>query len=470
MNLFKNLFKGKGRGNPSAVVSISDKTTAIWPTRNYENFAKETYLKNSIAFRCIDMIARSTASVKWKLMEVRKDGYKTELTTHPILDLMYRPNRTQGWTAFCQAMVSYLVMSGNSYIRRVAPETGPNRGIPKEIDLLRPDRVKVLATNDAPIILGYEYQYTGGQGVSSYTKQYYVDPLSGKCEVLHLRSFNPTDDFYGTAITEPLSREIDTQNSATEWNKKLLDNEARPGLIISYNKNLSDEQYLRLEKQFKSRYSGSDNAGRNLILEGAEGVKIDNYGFNMAEMDFIQGNKELCTRISSGYGVPAQLIGIADSATFANYEQARESFWDETVIYYLNLIKTEFNNWFFEKDSNIELNYSLDGIPAYASRQGILWERARSADFISINEKRELVGYERVEGGDAILIPMSSIPLGEDFSAPTESEGGSSQGAKPIEAEEEGSEEDSEEEKAKAKIGKRGYNKYQIDTMMGESW
>lgn len=463
MNLFKNLFKGKGRGNPSAVVSISDKTTAMWPTRNYDNFAKETYLKNSIAFRCIDMIARSTASVKWKLMERRNDGYKTELTSHPIIGLMYRPNRSQGWTAFCQAMISYLVMSGNSYIRRVAPDTGPNRGIPIEMDLLRPDRVKVLATNDAPIVLGYEYKYISNDG-SGFTKQYYVDPFTGKCDILQLRSFNPTDDFYGTAITEPLAREIDTQNSATEWNKKLLDNEARPGLIISYNKNLSDEQYLRLEKQFKSKYSGSDNAGRNLILEGAEGVKIDNYGFNMAEMDFIQGNSELCRRIANGYGVPAQLIGISGDSTYANYEQAREAFWDETVIYYLNLIKTEFNNWFFEKDSKIELNYSLDGIPAYASRQGVLWQRATNADFISINEKRELVGYERVEGGDAILIPMSSIPLGEDFVAPTESTGsGATQ-------EDEEIDEESDEEKAKAKISKRGYSNNEIDSMMGESW
>ena len=33
---------------------------------------------------------------------------------------------------------------------------------------------------------------------------------------------------------------------------------------------------------------------------------------------------------------------------------------------------------------------------------------------MKINEKREAVGYEEVDGGDVILVPAMMLPLGED--------------------------------------------------------
>jgi HK97 family phage portal protein len=456
LNFFKNFFKPKAS---STIVNLSDKSTAVWPDRNYDNFAKETYLKNVISFRCVDMISKSVAMVKWKLMEKQKDGYKIEIVNHPLIDLMYRPNPTQGWTIFCKGLISYLTMAGNSYIRRIAPITGIRKGIPIQMDLLRPDRVKVLIATNGDVV-GYEYSYTSTIGSGSYTKQYMIDPKTGKSDVLQMKLFNPVDDYYGAAITESVAREVDTQNASTEWNKKLLDNEARPGMVITYNKNLSDDQFYRLENQINAKYSGSRNAGKNLILEGAEGAKVDLYGFSPSEMDFIQGNQELCRRIASGYGVPSQLIGIAGDNTYANYEQAREAFWDETVIFYLDFLKTELNNWFFEKGSNIELCYTLDGIPAYASRQNMLWDRAKTSDFITINEKREMVGYEKIEGGDTLFVPMSAIPLGESTSSEESTETEEAEGEMEAETEEE----------AKSKLRARGYTEEQVNAMMGSNW
>ena len=63
---------------------------------------------------------------------------------------------------------------------------------------------------------------------------------------------------------------------------------------------------------------------------------------------------------------------------------------------------------------NQELDYVLDNTPAVSIKQDKLWMRAQTSDFISINEKRELVGKEKKEGGDTILVPMSLMPLGEE--------------------------------------------------------
>lgn len=447
MKFFKNLFQRKAS---VTIVSTQANTTAIWSDKNYEVFAKETYLKNVISFRCVDLISKSVSTIKWKVMETKSDGFKEEISSHPLLDLMSRPNPQQGWSAFIKALISYLVMSGNSYIRRTAPLSGPNKGIPKELDLLRPDRMKILLSSSGELA-GYEYTkpsiYTGS---IAYTQQYLINPIIGQSDVLHLKLFNPVDDNYGASITEPIAREVDTSNTATEWNKKLLDNEARPGMILTYKKNLTEEQFQRIKTQMDEKHSGSKNAGRNLILEDADGTTVTTHGFTPAEMDFIEGNREMARRISLGYGVPPQLLGIPGDSTYSNFEQAREAFWDETVIFYAGFIQTEFNNWFFPKQSKIGLEYSLEGIPAYYSRQSKLWERAKSADFLSINEKREMVGLEKTPGGDVVLIPMSSIPL--EMAGESENELIQN------------------EETAKESITKRGYNKEQINDLFGENW
>lgn len=56
-------------------------------------------------------------------------------------------------------------------------------------------------------------------------------------------------------------------------------------------------------------------------------------------------------------------------------------------------------------------DYSLDGIPALEIKAEKKWARIQQADFLTTNEKREELGYEKVEGGDDVLIQSSLIPL-----------------------------------------------------------
>jgi HK97 family phage portal protein len=185
-------------------------------------------------------------------------------------------------------------------------------------------------------------------------------------------------------------------------------------MILTFEQNLSEEQFNRINSRMNEKHAGGANAGKNLILEGKNATAVA-YGYSPTDMNLIEGNRELARRISLGYGVPPQLLGIPGDSTYSNYESARLAFWEETVFFYLNLLKTELNNWLLDSKDNLELDYVLDNTPAMSIKQDKLWERAQNSDFISINEKRELVGKEKVEGGDAILVPISLMPLGEDM-------------------------------------------------------
>jgi len=377
---------------------------ASWTPNDYENFAKETYLKNVFAYRCIDELGTSIASVPWGLFTETKSGKKKQVKDDGLSETIKRPNPEESWEFFILKLVSFLIMAGNSFPRRISPETGPNAGIPQELWVLRPDRVKILRKDG--FLEGYEYT------VEDRKQTWYINKITGKCDVLQLKAFNPIDDWWGASVTEPIAREIDTSNEMTEWNKKLLENEGRPGMIITVTGSLSEQSFDRLEKQLEER-AGSKGAGENLILESETGIDAKPYGWSPMDLDFIEGGRELARRICNGYKVPPQLIGIPGDNKYANYQEARHHFYEGPVDWYLNYIKGELNNWFYEKGSRVFLDYMMENVPALSPKRDKLWKRANDSNFLTINEKREMVGRDPVgPEGDVIMTPANLVPLG----------------------------------------------------------
>jgi HK97 family phage portal protein len=412
----KNIFSKKESAVANIIVNPGSGGT-IWTTEDYENFAKETYVKNIIAYRSISMVANSCSSVPWKLFRRLSNGENEEVTDHPILKITKRPNPDDGIAFLVIQIFAYLLIAGNVYIEKISPLTGDNKDIPLELYVLRPDRMVINVNEHSGRKTGYTYTIGG----RSY--RFEVDKISGRSNILHLKTFHPLDDWYGLATTRPAAREIDTSNEATTWNKKLLENEGRPGMVFTVVGNLSKQQYDRLEKRLKEEYSGASNAHKNLILEGEKGTGVAPFGFSPADLDFIEGNKELSRKIANAYGVPPQLIGIPEANTYSNYQEARLAFWEDTIIPWLNYLKDELNNWFFsgETDTDLFLNYDLNNVPALAPKREMMWKRAQESDFLKIDEKRELTGFPVLENGvgDVVLIPANMLPIGSE---PTEEE------------------------------------------------
>lgn len=421
-NKIKSLFSTKAsRTFKNRILFGSD--GAVWTKRDYANFAKEAYMVNSIAFRCILEIAESVASVAWK--QFKRVGKDESEITEDQPEILERANPEESFSFFMKKLTAFLALCGNSYAERIILEGGPNKGTLKELYALRPDRMQVLIHQSGMIagqFKGYRHTLNGQH------TDFEIDESTGQCDVLHFRTFHPQDDFYGLANTEPGAREIDTSNEATSYNKNLLQNQGRPGMIISIILDpdrgfteLSDKQFELLEKQLndEEKFSGL-NVGKSLILQGAKGTKAEPYGFSPRDLDYIEGGRELARRICSVYRVPPQLIGIPGETKYKNYQEARLSFWEDTIFSYLEYFKGEFNNWMYPIGSEFFIKPILDNVPALAPRRQIYWDRAQNSDFLTVNEKREMTGKQPIDGGDVILIPLTVVPLGSE--TPSEDE------------------------------------------------
>jgi HK97 family phage portal protein len=431
---FFDIFK-RPKEKATTVITQSPTGTAKWTPDNYEAFINETYRKNVVCYRSMVKIAEAVSMVPWRVYQKKGDEVEL-LKEHEAVNLIKSPNPEESFNFINYKKVIYMLAAGNSYTQKIVLDRNT---IPSELWELRPDKVTIYCNDE-----------TGKKEGYYYNKETFfdIDPITGESNLLHVKLFDPLDDLYGMPPVKPTMREIDSANEATEWQKKMFENEGRPGMMFMSESELSDPQFDRLDKLIKENFSGALNAGKHMILEG--GMKATAYNWSPKELDWINSNRELARKISFGYGVPPQLIGIPGDSTFANFEQARLFFWEDTIMWYLNLFRNEYNNWMFgENPDELFLNYDLNDIPAFIERRNTTFKMANEATFLRVNEKRQMTGYDDVDGGDVILINANQIPLSS------------------ADLENEIDEVDENEEKKMAEIIKLGYSKEDAKKMIG---
>lgn len=379
--IFKNYVYGKTIDSKSSAL-VSYRTARLNSSTEYDDLSEIGYKKNVIVYRCVHLISRALSSVDWILKESTENHEADKIIyKHDILDMIEKPNSKQYKATFIESAVSYILLSGNCYIMVVRD----NEGKPKELHLLRPDRMRVIpGSNSIPV--GYEYS------IGNNRQFFEVDQESGMSDILHIKLFNPLDDWYGMSPVEVAVSSINQHNAIAQQNTSFLQNGGRPSGALMYKSTLDPIKRQELRGNLRSLYEGGRNAGKILLLEGD--FEWREMGLSPKDLDFISGKEISAKEIALAFGVPPILIGVMSSATFSNYKEARYNFWEETLIPMLNIFAGEMSNWMkYIFQTELTLSYDIDSIQALSSRRESEWKKIGDADFLTINEKREAFGY-----------------------------------------------------------------------------
>ncbi len=368
----------------------------VWAPRDYTTFAREGFMQNAIVYRSVRMIGEAAATIPLLLYEG-----DTEIEAHPLLDLIRRPSHDHTGTDFFESWYGFLLVAGNAYVEAVALD-----GQLRELHILRPDRMKVIPGPDGwPE--GYEYT-AGGQSL-----RFQDEPVAGVRPILHVRLFHPVNDHYGMSPIEAAATAIDIHNTASGWNKALLDNSARPSGALVYaasNGQMTGEQFERLKSELETSFQGAAHAGRPLLLEG--GLDWKPLSLTPKDMDFIEAKNSAAREIALALGVPPMLLGIPGDSTYSNYQEAQRAFWRQTVLPLVNRTAKAVSNWLAPAfGGDLELRPDLDQVEAFASERDALWSRLQGVTFLTDDEKRAAAGYGALLSapGDS---PSSSLPPG----------------------------------------------------------
>jgi len=395
---------------PSGNFLVMNAGQPAWSEREFEPLAREAYQQNAIAYACIHRIATACADIKLDLCTGNGDDLE-KITDHPLIDVLYKPNPMQSGAEFTEAMISFRLIGGNAFCVR-APLSGiqGSTSEPSELWVLRPDSVRVVASTTG-VPLSYMVGMTG------QTENYPVNQVDGKSDIMHIKSFNPLSTWYGQAGIESAAHSVDIFNTAQKWNYSLLKNGARPsGALEIRNKQgesqeLTEEQYNRTQEQLTEQFTGSDNSGKPLLLEG--GLTWVDMMLSPRDMDFQQNQLQAAKWIAAAFGVPEQMVGINENSTHNNMAEAKLNFYRETVLPLMEQYVKSLNNWLVPQfGEGMYLKIDADSIPALEPVREAKFKRIQESTFMTINEKRIMLGMDAIEGGDTLHIESGKIPLG----------------------------------------------------------
>jgi HK97 family phage portal protein len=363
-----------------------------WAPRDYAAFAREGFMQNPVLYRAVRMVSEAAASVPLLLYQG-----EDEISDHPLLELLARPNPGSSAPDLLEAWYGYLLVSGNAYLEAIAVGAAI-----RELHTLRPDRMKVVP---GPGGWPEAFEYT----TDGKTQRIAGEVAPGVGRVLHFKLFHPLSDHYGLSPIEAAASAIDIHNTASRWNKALLDNSARPSGALVYTArdgNLTVEQYDRLKAELEQGFQGAARAGRPLLLEG--GLDWKSMSLSPRDMDFIEAKHVAAREIALALGVPPMLLGIPGDNTYSNYQEATRTFWRSTVLPLVTRTAKALSIWLSPAyagvrpsgpdtgtppDARLELRPDLDAIEALSTEREALWTRINAATFLTQDEKRAAVGY-----------------------------------------------------------------------------
>ena len=355
---------------------------AVWTDWDTEKLAKEGYQSSVYVYAAVNKVAQACAGIPWVLYQVKRDGTEEEIQSHPLLSLLSKPNPLQGGGEFIESIIAFRLIAGQSFMEKVGPKG--NRP-PKELYSLRPDRTKPIVGNPAEPIIGYEYQAAGG-----------IQRIIA-ADVMHWKTFNPLSDWHGLPPLVAAARAVDQNNGAQAYNVALMQNQARPsGLLILESDNVTQMDVDDFRAELEQNWKGVNNIGRPAVL--TKGIKWQQTALSPDDIAWLDGQKLSAAQIALAFGVPAQMLGIDGSLTYANYEEARKAFYQETILPLMDNLRDALNGWLTPLfGEGLRLDYNSDDIEALQEDRGKVYDRTIKAfvgGILKLNDAREALGFD----------------------------------------------------------------------------
>ena len=358
-------------------------------------FADEGYRKNIIVAACLWEIMGSASEPVMEAVKTTAKGAVEPLPpTHPLSQLLARPNPEMSTTELLERMLLHEHIGGKWLLHKIRS----TREMPVELWPLRPDRT-------APVLgdkfLIDRYVYTDDAGKKHPVRA--ADVIEGVLRPDYL------DDFNGLSPIAPAARWIDLDNQAAEYLRAFFYNGGQPSGLLKYKRVSKPADRERVRELWKETYGQSAKTGvnwHNLAVVDSD-VDYQEIGSRPSKLGMQPIFDQTETRICAAFNVPPIVVAVRigmQFSTYANYEEARASLWDETLKPLYRKISNKLTMGLakeFGKDLAITFNF--DEIQALQEANDS--RRAYAIDgytsgLLTLNESREILGKPPIEGDE----------------------------------------------------------------------
>ena len=401
------------RGGSKAAVPATATTAvlagmpgAVYPEVSFEGLIRVAFKGNEIVNRALGLKAASLAAAPLIVRRVRDDE---ELKEHPLRQLLHIPNPWMSEYDLWETVSYHLDLAGNAYLQIIRSSSRR----PVMLWPLRPDNVTAMVDPEKGL-LAYKHQ----MGASLQ--------IIAPGDMIHVRLNDPSNPWIGYPPLASANRRVAIDNEAADFAKSMLQNKAIPGIVIETDIKIDQATSERLGEVWMNAFSRSKR-GRPAFLQ--KGMTIKEVGLNMQELAFNELNATDEARILMALGVPPSIVGAKvglDRSTFSNAEEARRSFYEDTMEPIFNRVDDAFNRQLTpDFGSDIYLVFDTSDLAAYRSiriarrleaQQGLI------AGALTVNEYRQAMGLPAVREGDVFIRTIAMMEIPAATSLPRKSE------------------------------------------------
>jgi HK97 family phage portal protein len=405
--------------------------------QNTEEYIRNGYMGNAVVYSIISFAARKFGSVppyvyeiineaefkRYKAltpagMPIRKEAITEALRarkkalrvveSHPLVDLLKRPNPTQGTSAFFENLIGFKLITG-------AGTAWANRGDDPKGE---PLELWCLPTQDITIVVDREdYLVPAGYQLQSG----YIANLR-KEDVLYWKYWNPDwnvsgSHLYGLAPLKAGSMVATERSKADKTSATMMQNQGSKGVLFTKGQEgMSIEQRDRLEDRLDQEVNGIRNTGR-VALANTELGYID-LGRSSQDLGLETVKRMSKEDLCGVFGVPFVLFDNS-KATYDNIEKAMKGFVTNKIIPEWCGLRDDLNAWLrpmFKGSGNLWVEPDFSAIP---EMQEDLEKQASAVMKIwalTPNQVLDYLGWERREDDpamDKVYIPSNLVPLDE---------------------------------------------------------
>lgn len=350
-----------------------------WDT---DKAVKDGYERVMMVFRCVDAIATNQSPIP---IFMRKGDSRTgTLVQNARIStlLNQRPNSYETAVQFRYRLSSQLLLSR----RGVFVELVGNPQNPDSLHLIPPGMCEPIPDPNT-FVSGYrvraadmsETELKPEQVIWIKLKPHPIDPYSQMTPL----------------VTAGIS--ADTDYFARLFNRNFLQNDGRPGLLVSVRGQMNPIDAQELKRRFGGGYS---TAGQTTVIE-AEGIDVADMGATPRDAQWLEAIRASKEDIMIAFGVPESVLGNASGRTFDNADAEYELFWTHTMVPHCEAIAGGFDVFTGANNDDTVMAFDYRTIDVLQrqerrKRDAAIQEFMNGA--ITWNEMRDKIGEETWPG------------------------------------------------------------------------
>lgn len=349
--------------------------------------APRNAMKMVVFFRCVDILAKTVASLPIAAYRYTKNG-RVEVNSK----LMSSPYPGMTWQNWLFMLMRSLAITGNGFGYITARD---QLGSPTAILPLHPDSVRVDPEKGSWWEPAYEI---------------FGRPVTNSADVFHVKAYPEAGYPMGLSPIEYLATTLELGWAAEQYGLRWFKDSANPSGILSSPIDLTEEQVNREMR----RWIQANGQGKRYPAVMGGGLQFQTIGIPPNESQFLETRAHQRSDIAMMFGIPPHMIGDTEKSTS----------WGTGISeQVLGFQKFTVNPWVVGIEQAFELilprgqfaKFNMDALvrPDLMTRY-TAHQMAIQSGMASPNERRAIEDLPPIEGypGDIYLQPSNFVELG----------------------------------------------------------